>query len=91
MGRLVQVMFLGGTLFFFLTYICVCFVMLGLGNGEYRRNKVPAPLIFGCAYGYSLHLPTYSLCALGSGHAEFSASPEYRICSPPLSIPLSPV
>ena len=46
---------------------------------------------FWCAHGYSLQLPTYSLHALGSGHAEFIASQNIHVTLPPLTIPLSPV
>lgn len=69
----------------FLTY-AGDWVMENMGETRFLHLTV-----FGCAHGYSLHLPTYSLCALGSGHAEFSASQNIRVTLPPLSIPLSPV
>lgn len=83
MGGLSKVMFLGGTLFnLYLCLLCDAgdWVMENMGETRFLHLTV-----FGCAHGYSLHLPTYSLCALGSGHAEFSASQNIRVGHSPTS------
>ena len=85
MGGLSKVMFLAGTLFFFFFNLCLLgdWVMENMGERRYLHLTV-----FWYAPGYSLQLPPYSLCALGSGHAEFIASQNIRVTLPPLTIPV---
>ena len=85
MGGLSKVMFLAGTLFFFFFNLCLLgdWVMENMGERRYLHLTV-----FWYAPGYSLQLPAYSLCALGSGHAEFIASQNIRVTLPPLTIPV---
>ena len=84
-GGLSKVMFLAGTLFFFFLNLCLLgdWVMENMGERRFLHLTV-----FWYAPGYSLQLPAYSLCALGSGHAEFIASQNIRVTLPPLTIPV---
>ena len=68
--------------FFFNLYLCL---LCDAGNwvmenmGETRFLHLTG---FWCSHGYLLQLPTYSLHALGSGHAEFIASQNITCHSP---------